>query len=183
MSLESLIFEALIILVLIIINGFFSSAEIAIISSKRSVIEKLAKEGNHSAALVTRMKEEPDRFLATVQIGVTVVATLASVIGGITALEFLKPVFLSIPFEPVQRISELLAVGTVVILISYGTLIIGELVPKSLALRYSERIACFTAKPIDLLSRLSHFFVRVLTLSSGAVLKALGVKGLEKRVF
>lgn len=183
MSLEGLIFEALIILVLIIINGFFSSAEIAIISSKRSVIEKLAKEGNHSAALVSRMKEEPDRFLATVQIGVTVVATLASVIGGVTASEFLKPIFLSIPFEPIQRISELLAVGTVVILISYGTLIIGELVPKSLALRYSERIACFTAKPIDLLSRLSHFFVRVLTLSSGAVLKALGVKGLEKRVF
>jgi len=183
MSLEGLIFEALIILVLIIINGFFSSAEIAIISSKRSVIEKLAKEGNHSAVLVTRMKEEPDRFLATVQIGVTVVATLASVIGGVTASEFLKPVFLSIPFEPIQHISELLAVGTVVILISYCTLIVGELVPKSLALRYSERIACFTAKPIDLLSRLSHFFVRVLTLSSGTVLKALGVKGLEKRVF
>ncbi len=183
MSLEGLIFEALIIFVLIIINGFFSSAEIAIITSKRSVIEKLAKEGNQSAALVTRMKEEPERFLATVQIGVTVVATLASVIGGVTASEFLKPVFLSIPFEPVRHFAELLAVGTVVILISYGTLIVGELVPKSLALRYSERIACFTARPINLLSRLSHYFVKVLTLSSGAVLKALGVKGPEKRVF
>ncbi len=183
MSPEGLIFEAVIILVLIIINGFFSSAEIAIISSKRSLIDKLAKEGNQSAAVVSRMKEEPDRFLATVQIGVTVVATLASVIGGVTASEFLKPVFLSIPIEPVHRAAELLAVGFVVIVISYGTLILGELVPKSLALRYSERIACFTAKPIDLLSRLSSYFVRFLTVSSGGVLRLLGVKGPLKRVF
>ncbi len=183
MSLGSLIIEALVILCLIAINGFFSSAEIAIISSKRSVIEKLAKDGNHSAVLVTRMKDEPERFLATVQIGVTVVATLASVIGGVTASEFLEPVFLSIRSKPVQHLAEFLAVGTVVILISYVTLILGELVPKSLALRYAERMACFTAKPIDLLSRMSRYPVRLLTLSSGAVLKAFGVKGMEKKVF
>lgn len=183
MSLEGLIFEAAIIFVLILINGFFSSAEIAIISARRGVIDKLAKEGNASAAVVTKMKEDPDRFLATVQVGVTVVSTLASVIGGVTAIEFLKPVFLSVPFAPIQSSAEFLSVGVVVILISYGTLIIGELVPKTLALRYSERIACLTARPLNLVSKLTSIFIKVLTTSTTAVLRILGVKGPEKRVF
>lgn len=183
MSLEGLIFEAIVIFILILLNGFFSSAEIAIISAKRSVIDKLAKDGNFSADVVRRMKEDPDRFLATVQIGVTVVSTLASVIGGVTAAESIKPVFESIPFAPVQNASEFLAVGSVVLLISYASLVVGELVPKSLALRYSERIACFAARPISLLSRLSSFFVRILTTSNAAVLRVLGIKGQEKRVF
>lgn len=183
MSLEGLIIEAVIITVLILLNGFFSGAEIAIISAKRSVIEKLAKEGNLSAQAVSRMKEEPDRFLATVQVGVTVVGTLASVIGGVTAAEFLKPVFLSIPVAIVQESAEFFAVGIVVIVLSYFTLVVGELVPKTLALRYSERIACFAARPINLLSKTSALVVGLLTASTGAVVKLLGVKGTEKKVF
>ncbi|HXI10077.1 MAG TPA: hemolysin family protein [Thermodesulfobacteriota bacterium] len=183
MSPEGLIFEAIIIFFLIIINGFFSSAEIAIISARRGIIEKLAKDGNASAAVVTKMKEDPDRFLATVQVGVTVVSTLASVIGGVTAAEYLKPVFESVPFAPVQSSAEFLSVGIVVVIISYGTLIIGELVPKTLALRYSERIACLTARPLNLVSKLTAFFVKILTASNTAVLRVFGVKGAERRVF
>lgn len=183
MSPEGLIFEAIVVFILILINGFFSSAEIAIISARRSVIEKLAKEGNASAAVVTKMKEDPDRFLATVQVGVTVVSTLASVIGGVTAAEYLKPVFLSIPLGPVQSAAEFLSVGVVVIIISYATLIIGELAPKSLALRFSERIACLTARPLNMVSKLTHFFVKILTTSNSAVLRVFGVKGADKRVF
>ncbi|MBI5903110.1 MAG: HlyC/CorC family transporter [Deltaproteobacteria bacterium] len=183
MSLEGLIIEAVIITVLILLNGFFSGAEIAIISAKRSVIEKLAKEGNLSAQAVSRMKEAPDRFLATVQVGVTVVGTLASVIGGVTAAEFLKPVFLSIPVGIIQESAEFFAVGVVVIVISYATLVLGELVPKTLALRFSERIACFSARPITLLSKVSALVVGLLTASTGAVVSLLGVKGTEKKVF
>ncbi len=183
MSIEGLIIEAVIITVLILLNGFFSGAEIAIISAKRSVIEKLAKEGNLSAQYVSRMKEAPDRFLATVQVGVTVVGTLASVIGGVTAAESLKPVFLSMPVGVIQDSAEFFAVGVVVIVISYATLVLGELVPKSLALRYSERIACFSARPINLLSKVSALVVGVLIASTGAVVRLLGVKGAEKKVF
>ncbi len=147
------------------------------------MIEKLARDGNESARLVKKMKEEPERFLATVQVGVTVVGTLASVIGGVAAIEFLKPLYASIPIEAVQNASELLAVGTVVVLLSYALLVIGELVPKSLALRYSERIACFSARPLVLLSRLSGVLVGILTTSTSVVLRALGIKGGVERVF
>lgn len=183
MSSDSLVFEAIVIFILILLNGFFSSAEISIISAKRSIIDKLAKEGNQSAVVVSNMKENPERFLATVQIGVTVVATLASVIGGVTAVEYLKPLMADIPFAPLRGAAEALSVGLVVVVISYMTLIFGELVPKSLALRYAERIACFTARPLGFLSRITSVFVKLLTGSTGAILKLIGVKGLENRVF
>jgi putative hemolysin len=192
-SIESLVFEAIIILLLILLNGFFSSSEIAIISSKRSVIDKLAKDGSvidklakdgkESAQLVSDMKNKPESFLATVQVGVTVIGTLASVLGGVIAIEFLKPLFSAIPIGSVQRYSELLAVALVVAAISYVMLVVGELAPKSLALRYSERIACFSAKPLNLLSRVSSVFVKLLTSSTSFVLKLFGIKGTEERMF
>jgi len=180
---EGLIFEALFVFILILINAFFSSAEIAIISAKRSLIDKLAKDGNHSAAVVQQMKEDPDRFLATVQVGVTVVSTLASVLGGLIAAERIKPIFESIPFVPVQEASEILAVALVVAIISYVSLVIGELVPKSLAIRYAERIAVISARPLNFVSRVTNAFVVVLTASTSAVLKVLGVKDTGQKVF
>ncbi|GMR05046.1 MAG: hemolysin family protein [Thermodesulfobacteriota bacterium] len=183
MFVEGLFIEALIILILILINGFFSGSEIAVISAKRSVIDKLAKEGHASAATVAKMKEEPDRFLATVQVGVTVVTTLASVIGGVTAIEFFKPVLVSIPISIVQRYSELLAVGIVVVIISYATLVIGELVPKSLALRFSEKFACFSARPLNLTTKLTSSLVKLLTASTRAVLRVLGIKNIVEEPF
>ncbi len=180
---DTLILEAVIILVLILVNGFFSSAEIAIISARRSTLERLSKEGNPGAGAATKLKDDPERFLATVQVGVTLVGTLASVIGGVTAIEYLKPVFKSVPYAPVQDAAEVVSVAVVVVAISYVTLIIGELAPKSIALRHAEKLACFSARPIDLLSRLSHFVVKALTLSTGAVLSVLGVRGDEKRLF
>jgi putative hemolysin len=165
------------------INGFFSGSEIAIISSKRSVIDKLARDGNESAKIVSGMKNKPEGFLATVQVGVTVVGTLAAVIGGVISIEFLKPLFITIPIGPIQRSAELISVAIVVVVISYVMLVLGELVPKSLALRYSERIACFAAKPLDLLSRVSSVFIKTLTSSTGLVLKLLGIKGAEERFF
>ncbi len=183
MSVEGLIFEAIIIGFLIVLNGFFSGSEIAIVSARRSIIDKLAREGNHAASAVARMKEDPDKFLATVQVGVTVVSTLASVIGGIVAATHLKPVFESIPFAPVRHSAEFISVGVVVIVISYASLVVGELVPKSIALRYAEKTACIAARPLGLISRFSSVFIRLLTASNKTVLRALGVKEPEKRVF
>ncbi len=180
---ESLLFEALVVLFLIILNGFFSSAEIAIISAKRSEIDRLANEGVGSARLVAEMKEKPEHFLATVQVGVTVVSTLASVIGGVAAAQHIKPVFASIPFAPIQSLAEFLSIGVVVAVIAYVSLVIGELVPKSIALRYSEKLACLSARPLNLLSRISFLAIRLLTSSTRTVLKLFGIKDSDKRSF
>jgi len=186
-SAGSLVFEAIIIFILILLNGFFSSAEIAIISAKRSVIDKLAKDGSHSARVVARMKGSPEPFLATVQVGVTVVATLASVIGGITAVEYLKPVISSflgaLPDSTLNEFAHYISVGLVVVVISYATLVIGELVPKSLALRFPEKIACLSARPLEVLSRATSLAVRALTASTRGVMRLMGLKKAEDRVF
>ncbi len=183
MSAGGFIFQAVVILVLIILNGFFSGAEIAIISSRRAEIDRLAKEGRGSAVKVRQMKERPERFLATVQVGVTIVTTIASVLGGLVAIKYLKPVLSSIPFSPLRHSAEFISVVIVVVVISYASLIMGELVPKSLALRYSEKIACVTARPLDVFTRLSSIPVKVLTASTKMVLKVLGIKADVKRTF
>lgn len=180
MPADTIWFEVFLIFILILANGFFAGSEIAIISARRGRLEQMAKEGKTSADVVKNLKDNPDRFLATVQIGITIVGSLAAAIGGVTAIEFLKPV---IQNTPLHMFSEAIAIGIVVLAISYVTLIIGELVPKSLGLRYAEGFACFSARPIDFLSRVSSFFVKILTTSTNIVLKLFGVKGLEERAF
>ncbi|MEK7688799.1 MAG: hemolysin family protein [Deltaproteobacteria bacterium] len=180
---EGIWLEAIVILILIFANGFFSGSEIAIISARRSKLEELSKKGMHSADIVNRLKSDPDRLLATVQIGITIIGSLASVIGGVAAIETLKPLLLSIPLWPFREFAEPISVGIVVIVISYVTLIFGELIPKSLALRYAEELACVSAGPVDFLSRISYGFVKLLTISTNLVLRVFGAKGLEKRAF
>ncbi|OGQ23724.1 MAG: hypothetical protein A3C54_06385 [Deltaproteobacteria bacterium RIFCSPHIGHO2_02_FULL_60_17] len=173
---EGLWFEVALIFFLIMANGFFAASEIAVIATRKTRIDSLVEKGVRSAVAVARLKEDPDRFLATVQIGVTLVGTLASAIGGAAAIEFLKPMVESLPLPLVGRWGESVAILLVVLPIAYLSLVLGELVPKSLALRFSERIAVLVAHPIDLLSRLTSFPVRILTASSNAVLWLFGGK-------
>ena len=168
--------EAALIFVLILANGFFAASEIAMIATRKSRIDALLEKGVKSAAAVARLKNDPDRFLATVQIGITIVGSLASAIGGAAAIGSLKPLIESLPLPYVARWGEPLAILLVVMPIAYLSLVLGELVPKSLALRYSERIACLVAPPIDFLSRVSSFLVKTLTASSNAVLWFFGGK-------
>lgn len=183
MSSDGFILEAISILVLILLNGFFASAEISIITAKQNLLEKLTKEGSHAAALVTKLKQDPDRLLATIQIGVTLVSTLASVIGGIAAAENVKPLFAHIESAFAREIAEILAVGAVVIAISYISLVAGELVPKTIGLRHAERVACFAARPLAFIADVLSVFVKLLTVSSHAILKLLGVAADTKRGF
>ena len=166
--------EALLILALIFANGFFAASEIAMIATRKSRIDALLERGVSSAAAVARLKNDPDRFLATVQIGVTIVSSLASAIGGAAAISYLKPQIAALPLPLVARWAEAIALLIVVLPISYLSLVLGELVPKSLALRYSEQIACFVARPIEFLARVSSLFVKALTASSNFVLKIFG---------
>jgi len=176
MFIGGLWFEVALIFFLIMANGFFAASEIAVIATRKTRIDSLVEKGVRSAVAVARLKEDPDRFLATVQIGVTLVGTLASAIGGAAAIEFLKPMIESLPVPLVSRWGESVAILLVVLPIAYLSLVLGELVPKSLALRFSERIAVLVAHPIDLLSRLTSFPVRILTASSNAVLWLFGGK-------
>ena len=176
MILEDIWFEAVLIFILILANGFFAASEIAMIATRKSRIDALLGKGVKSAAAVARLKNDPDRFLATVQIGVTLVSSLASAIGGAAAIGFLKPQIESLPLPWVTRWGEAIAILFVVVPISYFSLVLGELVPKSLALRFSEQIACAVARPIEFLARISAFFVKTLTVSSNAVLWIFGGK-------
>jgi putative hemolysin len=169
---------------LIVANGFFSGSEIAIVSVRRSRIDQLIEQGYTSAQVVGRLKDDSDRFLATVQIGVTLVGSLASAVGGASAVEYLGPVFQQSGIPFVQEWGEVLALGIVVVTISYLSLVLGELVPKSLALRYPERIACAVARPLELFSRMFSFVVRLLTASSNFLLflSGSGAKSTEALV-
>jgi putative hemolysin len=183
MALDSIWFEAVLILSLIVANGFFAASEIAVIAMRKSRIDALLETGVRSAAALARLKNDPDRFLATVQIGVTVVSTFASAIGGAAAIGFLKPLIEGLAVPLVARWSEALAIFFVALPIVYFSLVLGELVPKSLALRYSEQIAFLVARPIDFLSRVSSFLVKILTSSSNAVLRLFGLKEAESASF
>jgi putative hemolysin len=174
MTLDSFWFESILILILILANGFFAASEIAMIAMRKSRIDALVEKGVRSAAAVARLKADPDRFLATVQIGVTIVSSFASALGGAAAIDFLKPQIAEIPIPLIARWAGAIALFLVVLPISYLSLVLGELVPKSLALRFSEQIACSVARPIELLARLSSFFVRILMASSNFVLRIFG---------
>jgi putative hemolysin len=178
-----LCFEFAIIVVLILGNGFFAGAELALVSVRRGRVAQLAAAGDRRARLVEQLQDDPHRFLATVQVGVTLVGTMASAVGGATAIEVLKPVFQQAPLAVVRDAAEPLALFLVVGLIAYLSLILGELVPKALALEYTERVALRVARPISFLARSGGLAVAFLTLSSKGVLALLGVKSKGEQAF
>ena len=168
---------------LILLNGFFAGAEIALISARRSRIQQLAAAGDIRAQRVAALQGEPDRFLATVQIGVTFVGTLASAVGGALSVRALSPLLREIPLPGLQAVAEPIALAAVVVVLTYATLVVGELVPKSLALRHAEPMAMWAAGAIDRLGRLTSLLVRSLTASNRIVLHLLGQKGANVRPF
>src|SRR5262245_23215172 len=183
MTLESFWLEALLILMLILANGFFAASEIAMVAMRKSRIDALLERGVASAAAVARLKNDPDRFLATVQIGVTVVSSFASALGGAAAIAYLKPQISELPIPGIQPWAEAIALTIVVLPISYLSLVLGELVPKSLALRFSDQIACTVARPIEWLARVTSLFVKMLVASSNFVLRILGGQDNESASF
>lgn len=166
--------EIILILVLILVNGFFAGSEIAIISSRKSRIKHLMDQGDKNAEIVHKLQNEPDTFLATVQVGITIVGMMAGAISGAAAIEALKPVLQEIPVGFIQKGSAPIAIGIVVLITSYLTLILGELVPKSLAIRFSEPIALFVGRPLQFLSKLTFLPVKLLTKSCSLFLKPFG---------
>jgi len=181
--LEWIFNDFVIILILILVNGFFAGAELAVVSARKSHIASLAAAGNQKARLVEQIQKDPHRFLATVQIGVTIVGSLASAVGGAAAIQNLTPLLKSIPVPFIQHSAEPLSIAIVVIAISYLFLILGELAPKTLGLQYADRMALRVARPIHLLSKAAVAVVWFLTLSNRAVLSLFGIKAKEGHAF
>lgn len=171
------------IILFILLNGLFAAAEIAVVTSRRSRIRQLAEQGNKSAMIIERFKEEPDKFLATIQIAITLVSVLASAIAGAMAVQILKPVISELPVKFIASSSEAIAIGIVTILITFFTLVFGELIPKSIALSHPESVGLRIAVIVDSFSKIANIFVKLLTSSTNLLLKPFGGKTFTERAF
>lgn len=159
-------------------NGFFSGSEIAILSARRSQVEARIAAGSKAALKLKHLQENMDEFLATVQIGVTLMGTLAGVLGGYLASLFIEP-WVKAHHLPAWITPALVATTVVGTGIVYVELILGELVPKALALRFTDTIAVAVAPPLYFLSRASRRIVGLLTGSTRAILSVMRVKNVE----
>lgn len=175
---SSLVSECLLILLLLIANGVFSGSEIAVVSSRKVRLEQLADRGNRKARKALKLANSPNDFLSTVQVGITLIGILSGALGGATIAQRLKPLLDEVP--ALRGSSELLSLALVVSVITYLSLVIGELVPKRIALSNPEAIACQVAGPMRFLSRLTAPLVHILSGSTDGMLRLLGVKASEE---
>lgn len=172
--------EILIVFALILLNGFFAMSELAVVSSRKARLQGLARSGVPGARTALALAQEPGTFLPTVQIGITLIGVLAGAFSGATVASKLA-LWLN-AFPAVRPISHGLAIALVVTAITYLSLIIGELVPKQIALRNAEGIATRVARPLRQLSRVASPAVWLLRVSSDAVLRMLGVRKAASQV-
>ncbi len=161
-----------ILFILTLVNAFFAASEMAIISLSPANLRKIKEKKTPAAKALLRLTEEPNRLLSTIQVGITLAGFFAS---ASAAQNFSDPVgnflaALKIPY------AHQVAFGVVTILLSYITLVFGELVPKRLALTNKEKLALAVARPIEMISALAKPFVRLLSVSTSLVLKLLGSK-------
>ena len=167
--------QLILIAILTAINAFFASAEMAIVSVNKSKVQALSEEGNERAKLLEKLIKEPSNFLSTIQIGITLAGffSSASAATGLSTYvsDILKP--LNILYS-----NEISMIGITLIL-SYFTLVFGELVPKRIALKKSESIALFSVKPIYLLSKIAKPFIKILSFSTGIILKLTGNNSID----
>lgn len=170
--------EILLILLLTLANGFFAAAEIAIVSAKRGRLEGLAQEGSSAAKQAIKLADDPNRFLATVQIGITLIGTFSAAFGGAKLAEALEKAFVTIP--ALADSAETLALLLVVLLITYLSLVIGELTPKRLALRRAETIALIAAPVMTALQIVARPLIGLLTISVSGIARLFGDHGEAK---
>lgn len=165
--------ELLVIFVLLLINAFFALSEMAIVSASRPLLRQMAKQGNNRAELALRLAEDPGKFLSTVQVGITLVGTLAGAYGGATIADKLAPTLDTVSW--INPYGSTVAVAVVVTFITYLSVVIGELIPKQLALKNSEGVAMFVATPMSFLSKLAAPIVYLFETSASLFMRIFGV--------
>lgn len=172
--------EILIIFFLILLNGVFSMSEIALVSSRKSKLEAAARQGDRSAKAAFDLANSPNRFLSTVQIGITLIGILTGVYSGDKITTDFEAFLAKLPFF--SAYAHPLAVGLVVLFITYFSLILGELVPKRIGMANPEAIAKFVAAPMNVLSRITSPFISLLGFSSDLIIRILNLKPSDNSV-
>lgn len=170
----SYLFEIIVILVLIAINAYFALSEFAIISAKKARLQQRADEGDEWAGEALRLADDPTPFLSTIQIGITLVGIFAGAYGGATLAAGLSPLIQEIPV--LAPYSDLISITLIVLLITYLTLVFGELIPKRIALSNAESIASRIARPMSILSSLASPVVFLLSRSTELFLRIFGIR-------
>ncbi len=166
--------EIAILFALIVLNGLFAMSEIALVTARKARMQKLIDEGDRAAAAAVKLGEDPTRFLSTIQIGITSIGVLNGIVGE-AALAAPLAAWLQTLGMP-ESASQILATGLVVVLVTYFSIVIGELVPKRIGQSNPERLARLVARPIDLLAISTKPFVLLLSVSTRTLLRLLGVK-------
>ena len=172
--------EILIILLLILMNGIFSMSEIAVISARKSKLQAEAAKGSKSAQRALKLQENPDNFLSSVQIGITLIGILTGIFSGNKIASSLKDVFLE--WGVSSSFAGGLAQALIVIIVTYLTIVLGELVPKRIALSASENVSKTVSGFMAFISKIAYPFVWLLAKSTGFFVKILGIKSTDNKV-
>lgn len=167
--------EIVFIIFLTLLNGFFALAEISLVSVKKTRIDQLASNGNSRAKIVQELLKKPESFLSSVQVGITLIGIISGAYGGLILTDDMIVLLSQFAFlgEYVPLISLIVVIGS----ITFFTIVIGELVPKTIAFKYSERLALFCAPIIKYFSIFAFPFVKVLSFTTKFILKIFRIKG------
>jgi putative hemolysin len=171
--------ELLLILMLVLVNGLLALSELAVVSARPARLKSMASRGVRGARRAMALASDPGRFLSTVQIGITLIGVLAGAISGATIATRLQLPLIEAGVP--RRLVEPLSFGIVVTAVTYVSLVLGELVPKQLALRHAERLACAVAPAMTILAKVSSFFVSLLNASGNLALTLLGQRHTQPR--
>ena len=166
--------ELLVVVILILVGGFFAASEMSLITVKRHRLSQLADDGSGAARTARRLTEEPGRFLATIQIAITFLGFLAGAVGANTFSHALGELIDDIPFAPIQNAAGSIAFVIVTLVIALASIIVGELVPKTMALNFPERLALLVAGPISFIQTLFAPIVWFVTRISSLLVRLLG---------
>ena len=169
--------DIIIILLLILLNGFFALSEIAIVSARKNKLEAAYKNGSSGAARALKLQSDPDNFLSSVQVGITLIGIINGAYGGQAFAGKLVPFFEQ--FAYTAPFADGISMVIVVFLITYVSIVIGELVPKTIALNYAEKMAMAVAPTIYTVSIIFYPFVKLLSFSTGFINKLIGLKPKE----
>lgn len=170
--------DILLVLVLILINGLFAMSEIAIVSSRRARLVQMVDEGSSGAQVALQLASEPTRFLSSVQVGITSIGILSGAIGEASIASRLRVSFAAIP--PLAPYADTLALMVMVVALTYVSLILGELVPKRLALMQPERIATLVARPMQILATIGRPLIHLLSASTDMILRLGGGRHIKQ---
>ncbi|MFL0248569.1 hemolysin family protein [Candidatus Clostridium stratigraminis] len=175
MESDSILLQLFLIFILVVINAFFSATEMAVVSLNKNKINYMASDGDKRAKLLVILLKEPNKFLATIQVGITFAGFLASASAAVSISAYISIFIKKVNITFISHASEEISLIIVTLVLSFITLVLGELLPKRIALQSSEKIALFAARPIIIISKLFIPFVKILTISTNFFSRVLNL--------